>query len=181
MALITRLSRLMRADLNAVLDRLEEPDILLAQALRDMQDALADDERALAVLERDRQQLRQRRETLSQRKTPSLELDVCLDAEQDDLARALLRRGLEQQRLEALLSQRERDIDSRIDVLKATLGQRRHRLEELRADAALLGDIRESNAEPFRAMATDAADVPAPVRDADVEIALLAAKRRRSS
>ena len=37
MALITRLSRMMRADFNALLDRLEEPDILLAQALRDMQ------------------------------------------------------------------------------------------------------------------------------------------------
>jgi len=181
MALITRLSRLMRADLNAVLDRLEEPDILLAQALRDMQDALADDERALAVLERDRQQLQQRRETLSQRQTTSLELDVCLDAEQDDLARALIRRGLEQQRLEALLSQRARDTDSRIGVLKETLARRRHRLEELRADAALLSDTREPNDEPSCTRAIDLSEVPAPIRDADVEIALLAAKRRRSS
>lgn len=178
MALITRLSRLMRADLNAVLDRLEEPDILLAQALRDMQEALADDERALAALERDRQHLRQRRETLSRHKTAAAaELDICLDADQDDLARALLRRGLEQERLDALLCQRERDLDGRIDALTETLSQRRRRLDALRAQATLFGNAAESDDEPAGTVVDDAL---APIRDAEVEIALLAAKRRRS-
>jgi len=109
MALITRLSRLIRSDLNAVLDRLEEPDILLAQALRDMQQALADNERELAALERDRQRLAQRRQRLSRRKAAAAtELDICLDADQDDLARSLLRRGLEQERLDALLAAKRR-------------------------------------------------------------------------
>jgi phage shock protein A len=36
MALITRVSRLFRADVNAVLDRIEEPASLLRQAVLDM-------------------------------------------------------------------------------------------------------------------------------------------------
>ena len=44
MALITRISRLFQADLHAVLDRIEEPDLLLRQAVREMQDDLARDE-----------------------------------------------------------------------------------------------------------------------------------------
>lgn len=36
MALINRATRLFRADLHAVLDRIEEPDILLRQAVREM-------------------------------------------------------------------------------------------------------------------------------------------------
>jgi phage shock protein A len=179
MALITRLSRLMRADLNALLDRLEEPDILLAQALRDMQQTLADDARTLAAMTRERQQLRQRRETLSQRNTAaSAELELCLDAEQDDLARALLRRGLEQERLDALLGQRERDLDSRIQALTETLSQRRQRLEALRAQASLFSNALEPNDEPAGSLADAAL---APIQDADIEIALLAAKRRRAS
>jgi len=179
MALITRLSRLIRSDLNAVLDRLEEPDILLAQALRDMQQALADNERALAALERDRQRLAQRRQRLSRRKAAAAtELDICLDADQDDLARSLLRRGLEQERLDALLCQRERDLDSRIDALNETLSQRRRRLETLRAQARLFDDSAVPDEQPTGSFAGDAL---APIRDAEVEIALLAAKRRRSS
>jgi hypothetical protein len=38
MALITRVSRLFRADVNAVLDRMEEPEILLRQAVREMEE-----------------------------------------------------------------------------------------------------------------------------------------------
>ncbi len=44
MALISRLTQLFQADFHAVLDRLEEPDALLRQAVRDMEDALARDE-----------------------------------------------------------------------------------------------------------------------------------------
>ena len=41
MALINRISRLFTADMHAVLDRLEEPDVLLKQALREMEDESA--------------------------------------------------------------------------------------------------------------------------------------------
>lgn len=39
MILISRFSQLLRADLHAVLDRLEDPEALLRQAIRDMADA----------------------------------------------------------------------------------------------------------------------------------------------
>ena len=44
MALITRVARLFRADLHAVLDRIEEPDVLLKQAVREMEEELASEE-----------------------------------------------------------------------------------------------------------------------------------------
>ena len=50
MTLINRVSRLFRADLHAVLDRVEEPDLLLHQAVREMEDDLAADRRRLAGL-----------------------------------------------------------------------------------------------------------------------------------
>ena len=40
MALITRISRLFKADFHAVLDQIEEPEQLLRQAIREMEDDL---------------------------------------------------------------------------------------------------------------------------------------------
>ena len=48
MALINRVSRLFKADFNAVLDHIEEPETLLRQAIRDMEDELASCEQRIA-------------------------------------------------------------------------------------------------------------------------------------
>lgn len=179
MTLMTRLSRLMRADLNAVLDRLEEPDILLAQALRDMQQALTADEHALAAMRLDHKRILQRREVQSQQRiTIAADLDICLDADNDELARNLLRRRLEHERLDALLSQRERALKARIEGLAETINQHQRRLEAVRAEAALVSATQADTEEPCGYADSDSA---APVRDTDVEVALLSEKRRRSS
>ena len=44
MALINRMSRLFTADVHAVLDRIEEPDVLLKHAVREMEEELARNE-----------------------------------------------------------------------------------------------------------------------------------------
>ena len=76
MALISRVTRLFRADFHAVLDRVEEPDILLRQAIREMEEDLNRDEQAYRGHERDREQLA-KRESEFQQLTRSLaeELD----------------------------------------------------------------------------------------------------------
>ncbi len=56
MALITRMTRLFTADLHAVLDRLEEPDVLLKQALREMEDDVALREQRVRYLEHEREE-----------------------------------------------------------------------------------------------------------------------------
>jgi phage shock protein A len=179
MALITRLTRLMRADLHAVLDRLEEPDILLAQALREMEEAVAGDERSLRALVHEHRQVGTRRHAIVERLAQIRdELDTCLGADQDDLARALLRRRLEAERLDAVLARREQALDARIEQLTAELGARRERLEALRAEADLAADQGDP-AQMDRPL--DLQVAPSPVRDVDIEIALLAEKRRRAS
>ena len=50
MALVTRLSRLFQADFHAVLDRIEEPDLQLRQAVREMQFALEQDQQRRQLL-----------------------------------------------------------------------------------------------------------------------------------
>ena len=64
MALVSRLTRLFQSDFHAVLDRIEEPDALLRQAVRDMEDALARDEQRVKNLHADRAQMRGSSETI---------------------------------------------------------------------------------------------------------------------
>ncbi len=179
MALITRLTRLVRADLHAVLDRLEEPEILLAQALREMEEAIAADERSARALAVEQHQLGLRRAEIARRQREIRdELDTCLAAGEDGLARALLRRRLESERIDLLLEGRERELKGRGEELAGQLDARRRRLEELRAEAEEVG---YHEPKP-RAAGADARHTDCePIRDVDVEIALLAEKRRRAS
>ena len=57
MALVNRFSRLFTADFNALLDRIEEPEVLLKQAVRDMQHELDELKRRGAALDQAARQL----------------------------------------------------------------------------------------------------------------------------
>ena len=57
MALINRLTRLVKADFHAVLDNLEEPEQLLKQAIRDMEDELAETEQRVILCVKDQEAL----------------------------------------------------------------------------------------------------------------------------
>jgi phage shock protein A len=122
MALITRVSRLFRADFHAVLDRIEEPDVLLRQAIREMEEALAGDEQRIRILNHEQGQLLARSRDLDQSLSDiEKELDICFNADKDDLARALIRRKLEAQRLNKHLSRRCETLQQTLTGLQAQL------------------------------------------------------------
>jgi phage shock protein A len=50
MTLITRITRLFKADLHGILDGLEEPQEVIKQAIRDMEEDIATQERRLEEL-----------------------------------------------------------------------------------------------------------------------------------
>jgi len=175
MALITRLTRLFRADAHALLDQLEEPEALLRQALREMDEALAQGQARLREREQRLEQLQRRRHDIETRLAGiGSELDLCLAAGNEALARLLLRRRLEGERLaEQLARQRERLAAEQADA-RARLADQQQRLEQLRQRAAVFDHADDSSEAPWRAE-----DII--VSDADVELALLREKQRRAS
>jgi phage shock protein A len=175
MALIERLTRLFRADLHAVIDRLEEPDVLLRQALRDMEDELAQCATRLKASALEREQLQQRigeiERTLAGIGT---ELDLCFAAGNDALIRTLLRRRLEGERLLQLLAQRTAAAARRIEEGGTQLAERQRALEALRQRIALL----EAGAMPRGPAVTGGFD-DAGVSEADIDLALLRERELR--
>ncbi|MEW8587196.1 MAG: PspA/IM30 family protein [Candidatus Thiodiazotropha sp.] len=147
MALITRVSRLFRADVNAVLDRMEEPEILLKQAVREMEEALAKDQQQAKLIEVDLDQLEARQSDLERRLKPvSDELDLCFDNGNEALARSLLKRKLESQRYLDYLVRRQQELQGAYKALQKRIDENRTRLESMRQKAELLAgtDNKES-------------------------------------
>jgi len=177
MALITRIARLFRADLHAVLDRMEEPDVLLRQAVREMEEALAADEQRLRLLRHEQEQLTARRRELARAlERLAEEIDLCFASGKEELARTLIRRQLEAQRLEQVVARRAEALQGSVDGLAARTEENRGRLESMRQKAELLAEEErgERDATPADAGA------PTPVRDEEVEVAFLREKQRRA-
>jgi phage shock protein A len=174
MALITRMTRLFTADLHAVLDRLEEPDVLLKQALREMEDDVALREQRVRYLEHDREESTQRADGLERDLTQlAQQLDVCFASAAEDLARTLLKRKLELEQLIKRLRARAAAAAKALVDETAQLEEDRQAFDALRQKAQQLLE-EESNPlcrpGPYQPSVTDA----------DVEVALLQEKLRRS-
>lgn len=177
MALIARVSRLFQADLHAVLDRIEEPDVLLNQAVREMEDELARDEQRLKLMQHEEGQLKSREDELENLIIEiEAEMDICFESDKEDLAKTLIRRKLEMQRVYKDLSRKSKSLKEKASLLAVHLKENRMRLDSMRQKAELLTDVQERGAEGFGWMTTSAV-----VRDEDVEVAFLREKQKRAS
>ncbi len=181
MALITRVSRLFRADVNAVLDRMEEPELLLKQAVREMEEELDRDEQRAKRLALESKQIAERQSDLARQAAEAEgELDLCFDTGNEALARVLLKRKLEAQRFIKFLDRRHQELHAAADELRQRIGENRSRLESMRQKAALFAaqardeDAAAGWAEPdyLRRFA---------ISDEDVELAFLRERQKRVS
>ena len=179
MALVTRLSRLFKADFHAVLDRIEEPEALLKHAIREMEDELAASEQQIKRLRHEQEQWAARQSELE---ASSLELeeqlDVCFASGKDDLARALIRRKLEATRLLKTIAARRESGEKSLREASAANEENRISLASMKQKAELLS---EDVSRPRGRYDEDIAwsKVATTVADDEVEVAFLREKQRR--
>lgn len=175
MALITRMTRLFTADLHAVLDRLEEPDVLLKQAIREMEDDLALREQRIGFLEHEREQsMRQAADLDHDLSQLTEQLDVCFASAEEALARTLLKRRLEMEQLAKRLRGRAAQNGDALAMERAQLDEHQRAFDTLRERAEHLLDEANQRGAPHHAITHRSV-----VTDADVEVALLQEKLRR--
>jgi phage shock protein A len=181
MALINRVSRLFKADFNAVLDQIEEPEQLLKQAIREMEDELSATEQRIAQCALDQDALTGRRnEIQSSADEIDDQLDLCFESGKDDLAKGLVRKKLEAERI-------LKRLNSKFEKNYAYLAEQRKRLEENRSTLDGLRQKAELFAQhlPSHESASEFDDIAwiareMTVGDDEVEIAYLREKAARS-
>ncbi len=141
MALINRMSRLFTADVHAVLDRIEEPDVLLKHAIREMEEELAHSEQRVKQLEHERASLTDRhRKVQAVLAELGEQLDVCFGNGNEELARKVIKRKLETERLDKHVAERRAAVDKLLVERRATADEQREHLDVMRQKAELLAD-----------------------------------------
>ena len=174
MALVTRLSRLFQADFHAVLDRIEEPDLQLRQAVREMQFALEQDQQRLQLLQHETTRLDKAGIAAeADLKDFDEELDICLAAKKDDLARDLVRRKLGVEKQIQTLQQQFASIAIQREQLAKQIDEQNQQLSSMKQKLELL----VSDEDPFAGSLCNQTDA---IRSEEVEIALLREKERRA-
>jgi phage shock protein A len=138
MALINRVSRLFKADFHAVLDHIEEPEQLLKQAIRDMEDDLAGTEQRIVLCAHDQEALSVRKSELENTLVETDEqLDLCFASKKDDLAKNFIRKKLEAERLLKRLTAKYVANEKYLAEQRTMLDENRTTLEGLRQKAEL--------------------------------------------
>lgn len=177
MALINRLSRLFTADVHAVLDRIEEPQVLLKQSLREMEEALAQNEQRVKWLRHEKDSLAARLDEIEQT-APQIEeeLDVCFSNGADDLARALIKRRLKAERLASSLARKRDAARNTLAQETARLAEHRNELESLRQKAEIMTEDAGCADRDV-----DRCTYNLGVSDEEIEVAYLREKQRRTT
>jgi len=174
MALIARLSRLFQADMHAVLDKIEEPELLLKQAIREMEESIATDERQTRLWEYEQQQLTNKHDQLAEALTDLEDkLSLCFKSNKDDLARSLIKRKLETQQAKLLLAEKIACLKEKITRLNIQLAEHQAQLTGMKQKAEIFLDENQVNS-------TNSENPPNSIRDEDVEVTFLYEKQKWS-
>jgi phage shock protein A len=175
MTLLTRLTRLFRADVHAVLDSIEEPEVLLRQAIREMEEALENDVRSIRNMEWERQQLTAcSTEMNSGLSAIDAEIDLCFAANKETLVRALIRRKLEMQHQLRSVNSKLTNIEEEQSRLNKHVAEKQACLNKIRQQAEMVSAQDKKGAERnFRTSPETS------IGDEDIEIALLREKQKR--
>jgi len=176
MALITRLSRLFHADMNAVLDHIEEPDLLLKQAIREMEETLTHNDRKVKLLDLEQKKLLSKQAEIIQSLTDlDLQLTICFESDKDELARVLIKRKLEApQVLKAVTTNIANSVENGVQ-LKNQLKEHQSQLSSMKQKAEIFNQEGSANN-------TDGnwEQHSFSIQDEDVEVALLHEKQKWS-
>jgi phage shock protein A len=173
MALINRMSRLFTADVHAVLDRIEEPDVLLKHAIREMDEELAGSEQRVRQLEHERDVVAERhvkiQASLAELKS---QLDVCFANGNNELARKVVKRKLETEKLGQHVAERGSAIAKELAERRALVDEQRERLDVLRQKAEILAAAPSGGADEWGRAGFA-------VSEDEVEVALLRERQAR--
>lgn len=183
MALINRISRLFKADFHAVLDQIEEPEALLKQAIRDMEDELDAAEQRINLCSHDQEALSVRTcELEGAIGDIDAQLDLCFESRKDGLAKSLIKKKLEAERLLKRLNAKHAANDKYLGEQRIMFEENNATLEALRQKAELFAQrapARTDAGSDFDDIAWMAREMT--VGDDEVEIAFLREKSVRSS
>lgn len=139
MALLERVTTLLRANLNDLIDRAEDPQKMLRQLILDMENQLLQVKTQVAIALAD-QHLLEKKQTEHEESADNWKRKAALAVtrQQDDLARAALRQQISHQQMAVSFAQQLTDQRTETDTLLTALSRLQQRLQETQSRCELL-------------------------------------------
>jgi phage shock protein A len=139
MALLERVSTLVRANLNDLIDKAEEPEKMIKQVILDMENQLLQVKTQVAIAIAD-QHLLEKKHKENDEKTAEWmkKAELAVTKKEDDLARAALHRVESYREMAGSFMQQVADQKAQVENLKTALRKLEQKLEEARAKADVL-------------------------------------------
>jgi phage shock protein A len=139
MALLERVSTLVRANLNDLIDKAEDPEKMIKQVILDMQNQLLQVKTQVAIAIADQHLLEKKQKENEDKVAEWMrKAELAVDKKQDDLARASLQRVESYRELSESFTQQVTDQKAQVENLKTALRQLDQKLTEANAKADLL-------------------------------------------
>lgn len=139
MALLERVSTLLKANLNELIEKAEDPERMLKQLVLDMENQLLQVKTQVAIAIADQHLLERKRvEHEGQTAEWKRKAEVAVNKSQDDLARAALERAISFERLVRGFKEQAEDQKLEADTLRQTLRRLDQKLAETRGQCELL-------------------------------------------
>ena len=139
MALLERVSALVRANLNDLIDRAEDPQKMLKQVTLDMQNQLLQVKTQVAVAIADEHLMRKKhQENLDKHAEWIRKAEIAVDKKQDDLARAAIDRAVGYRNMAGSYDQEISHQKAQVENLKSALHKLEEKLREAHAKSELL-------------------------------------------
>jgi phage shock protein A len=139
MALLERVATLVRANLNDIIDKAEEPEKMIKQVMLDMQNQLLQVKTQVAIAIAD-QHLLEKKQKENQEKSADWvrKAELAVDKKQDDLARAAIERSMSYRTLAANFGDQVADQTVQVENLKSALRKLEQKLAEAQAKSDVL-------------------------------------------
>jgi len=139
MALLERVSTLVRANLNDLIDKAEEPEKMIKQVILDMQNQLLQVKTQVAIAIADQHLLEKKKQENEDKVEEWMrKAELAVDKKQDDLARAALLRVESYREMNLNFTQQVEDQKAQVENLKSALRNLDQKLAEANAKADLL-------------------------------------------
>ena len=139
MTLLERVSVLIRANLNDLIDRAEDPQKMLKQVILDMQNQLLEVKTQVAIAIAGEDVLRKKQQENTEKHTEWMrKAEVAAGKKQDDLARRALEQALGYRNLAENFEREIANQKDQAEHLKSALRQLERKLAEAQATSALL-------------------------------------------
>jgi phage shock protein A len=139
MALLERVSTLVRANLNDLIDKAEEPEKMIKQVILDMRNQLLQVKTQVAIAIADQHLLESKQKENADKVAEWMrKAELAVDKRQDDLARASLLRVESYRELNENFRQQVADQKAQVENLKSALRQLEQKLTEAEGKADVL-------------------------------------------